>query len=85
MLEGFDSLSFPTDHGEQQVFCRDSSPAVVVIHEIRDITPEVASFAKRVTAETFRVYPISTGSHAHLIPYSPPTSWTKRDIPRGRR
>ena len=56
VLDGFESFSFSNEHGAREIFCRGSGPAVVVIHEIPGITPEVADFARRVAAENFRVY-----------------------------
>ena len=56
MLRGFESFSFSTDHGEREIFRLGNGPAVVVIHEVPGITPEVAGFARRVAAENFRVY-----------------------------
>src|SRR3954471_8263133 len=55
-LEGFDSFRFSCDGTERSVLTRGEGPAVVVIHEIPGITPEVAAFGRRVAADGFRVY-----------------------------
>jgi dienelactone hydrolase len=49
-LEGFEESSF-TDRGvERAVYRRGHGPAVVIMHEVPGITPQVAAFAQRVAA-----------------------------------
>jgi dienelactone hydrolase len=55
-LAGFDSFAFTHDGATRTVYTRGSGPAVVVMHEIPGITPQVAEFARRVAADGFRVY-----------------------------
>ncbi|AKU98814.1 dienelactone hydrolase family protein [Labilithrix luteola] len=55
-LAGFDSFSFSHGDTTRTVFTRGEGPAVVVIHEIPGITPQVAAFAERVAREGFRTY-----------------------------
>ena len=63
-LEGFETRSFalggPPESGfsraERTVYLRGEGPAVVVMHEIPGITPEVARFARIVADDGFRVY-----------------------------
>lgn len=55
-LPGFDSFSFTHEDTTRTVFTRGEGPAVVVIHEIPGITPQVAAFAERVGREGFRTY-----------------------------
>lgn len=55
-LPGFDSFSFTHEDMTRTVFTRGEGPAVVVIHEIPGITPQVAAFAERVAREGFRTY-----------------------------
>jgi len=56
MLEGYDRVSFRFDGTTHDVYCGGSGPAVIVIHEIPGITPEVLRFAGRVKEAGFRVY-----------------------------
>jgi dienelactone hydrolase len=56
MLDGFEEEPFTHDGVTRTVFTRGSGPAVVVIHEIPGITPQVASFGRRVADAGFRVY-----------------------------
>lgn len=70
-LEGFDGFAFTHDDATRTVYRRGRGPAVVVMHEIPGITPEVACFARRVADEGFTVFlphlfgtpgkPLSTG------------------------
>jgi dienelactone hydrolase len=46
-LDGFDETSFDFDGVRRRVFRMGSGPAVVVIHEVPGITPEVAAFGRR--------------------------------------
>jgi dienelactone hydrolase len=55
-LEGFTETSFTHDYRARTVYKRGDGPAVVVIHEIPGITPEVARFATRVADAGFAVY-----------------------------
>ena len=55
-LEGFDDFEFAHDGATRRVYTRGSGPGVVVMHEIPGITPQVASFARRVADEGFTVY-----------------------------
>src|SRR4030095_6062779 len=55
-LQGFDSFSFNHGGAMRTVYARGRGPAVVVMHEIPGITPQVEEFARRVADEGFRVY-----------------------------
>ncbi len=55
-LPGFDAFAFDHDGATRTVYRRGRGPAVVIIHEIPGITPEVARFARRVSDDSFRVY-----------------------------
>lgn len=55
-LDGFDVFAFSADGATRDVYRKGEGPAVVVMHEIPGITPEVAGFARRVSEEGFRVY-----------------------------
>ena len=55
-LDGFDSFAFAHDGATRTVYTRGQGPAVVVMHEIPGITPQVAAFARRVADDGFRVY-----------------------------
>jgi dienelactone hydrolase len=55
-LEGFSRSSFEHEGEARPVFRAGQGPAVVVIHEIPGITPEVAAFARRVAEAGFSVY-----------------------------
>src|SRR4029450_14107744 len=55
-LQGFDSFSFNHGGARRTVYARGRGPAVVVMHEIPGITPQVEEFARRVADEGFRVY-----------------------------
>jgi dienelactone hydrolase len=49
VLEGFEMTTFASSSGRRRdVYRRGSGPAVIIIHEIPGITPEVAAFACRV-------------------------------------
>jgi dienelactone hydrolase len=52
-LDGFDETSFDFDGVRRRVFRTGSGPAVVVIHEVPGITPEVAAFGRRVAGAGF--------------------------------
>lgn len=55
-LPGFERFSFTHDGATRTVFRRGRGPAVVVMHEIPGITPEVAEFARRVAEQGFTVW-----------------------------
>jgi dienelactone hydrolase len=55
-VPGFTSEQFVHDGVEKQVFRRGQGPAVVVMHEVPGITPQVAAFATRVADAGFTVY-----------------------------
>jgi len=55
-LEGFTQSSFTFNGETRTVYRRGEGPAVIVIHEIPGITPEVARFATRVADAHFAVY-----------------------------
>lgn len=50
MLEGYERSTFTHDGTTRDVFRTGSGPAVIVIHEVPGITPEVAAFGRRVAA-----------------------------------
>jgi dienelactone hydrolase len=56
MLEGFTTFEFTHDGETRTVFTRGAGPAVVVMHEIPGITPEVARFCRTVADAGFHVY-----------------------------
>jgi dienelactone hydrolase len=55
-LDGFTTETFSHDGAERTVYRRGSGPAVVVMHEIPGITPEVARFSRIVADHGFSVY-----------------------------
>jgi dienelactone hydrolase len=55
-LDGFTQTSFTHDAQTRPVYRRGDGPAVVVIHEIPGITPQVARFATRVADAGFAAY-----------------------------
>ncbi len=55
-LEGYDHFDFTDDGVTKPVYRRGSGPAVVVMHEVPGITPEVEAFATRVAETGFTVY-----------------------------
>jgi dienelactone hydrolase len=55
-LDGFTDFEFAHAGAVRTVFRRGSGPAVVVIHEIPGITPQVAAFAQRVADAGFTVW-----------------------------
>ena len=55
-LDGFTDFEFADDGAVRTVYRRGSGPAVVVMHEIPGITPEVAGFARRVADAGFTVW-----------------------------
>lgn len=52
-LDDFSQYTFTHDGASYPVYRRGSGPAVVVIHEVPAITPEVAEFARRVADAGF--------------------------------
>lgn len=54
-LHGFNSLVFEHEDFRVPVFVKGSGPAIVIIHEVPGITPQVIYFAERVAAEGFTV------------------------------
>jgi dienelactone hydrolase len=55
-IEGFDETLFSHDGQTRDVYRRGKGPAVVVIHEIPGILPEVIRFAARVADAGFSVF-----------------------------
>jgi len=55
-LDGFETFLFTHDGVTRTVYRRGHGPAVVVMHEIPGITPQVAEFARRVAEAGFTVY-----------------------------
>ncbi|HAC57387.1 dienelactone hydrolase family protein [Parvibaculum sp.] len=56
MLDRYEATSFTHEGVTKPVYVRGSGPAVIVIHEIPGITPEVIRFADWVADAGFRVY-----------------------------
>lgn len=56
MLEKYEATSFTHEGETKPVYVRGSGPAVIVIHEVPGITPEVIRFADWVVDAGFRVY-----------------------------
>ncbi|HKV40643.1 MAG TPA: dienelactone hydrolase family protein [Blastocatellia bacterium] len=55
-LAGYDEFKYSHDSRTRTVFRKGNGPAVVVIHEVPGITPEVARFADRVAAAGLTVF-----------------------------
>jgi dienelactone hydrolase len=55
-LAGFTERSFTFDGTTRRVFVGGSGPAVIVIHEVPGITPEVAAFGRRLIDAGFSVW-----------------------------
>jgi dienelactone hydrolase len=55
-LAGYDDFPFSHDDVTRTVYKRGSGPAVVIMHEIPGITPEVSGFADRVADAGFSAY-----------------------------
>jgi dienelactone hydrolase len=73
-LEGFEESRFTHERATRAVFRCGTGPAVVVVHEIPGITPEVADFGRRVAASGLTaVLPVLFGtpgkplSHGYLV------------------
>jgi dienelactone hydrolase len=56
VLEGWSRTTFTYDGATKDVFRRGEGPAVLVMHEIPGITPQVARFADRVVDAGFTVF-----------------------------
>jgi len=56
MLDRYEATTFTHEGVTKPVYVRGSGPAVIVIHEIPGITPEVVRFADWVVDAGFRVY-----------------------------
>ena len=54
-LPGFTESTFTHDGYSRQVFAAGTGPAVIVIHEVPGITPDVAAFARRVVDRGYSV------------------------------
>jgi dienelactone hydrolase len=71
-MEGFELSSFTHEGKTREVYRRGSGPAVIVIHEIPGITPEVAGFGRRVADAGFTaVLPVLFGEPGRplSVPY----------------
>ncbi len=55
-VPGFNAAQFGFDGKTRDVFVRGAGPAVIVIHEVPGITPQVAAFAARVADAGFTVH-----------------------------
>jgi dienelactone hydrolase len=55
-LPGFETFEFTHGGATRTVYRSGTGPAVVIMHEIPGITPQVADFARRVSAEGFTAY-----------------------------
>jgi dienelactone hydrolase len=55
-VPNFETTQFTFDGKTRDVFRRGAGPAVIVIHEVPGITPQVAAFATRVADAGFTVY-----------------------------
>jgi dienelactone hydrolase len=55
-LAGFDESTFEHDGVSRQVFRSGTGPAVIVIHEVPGLHPEVIAFGRRVVEAGFTVY-----------------------------
>jgi dienelactone hydrolase len=54
-LKGFTTSTFTHDDYSRTVYAAGSGPAVIVIHEVPGITPDVAAFARRVVDHGYSV------------------------------
>jgi dienelactone hydrolase len=71
-LEDFTETTFTSEGKTRAVFRKGTGPAVIVIHEIPGITPEVADFGRRVTDAGFTaVLPVLFGEPGRpmSVPY----------------
>jgi dienelactone hydrolase len=55
VIDGFDETSFTADGTTHPVFTAGEGPAVIVIHEMPGLTPNVAAFGRRVVDAGFHV------------------------------
>jgi dienelactone hydrolase len=55
-LVGFDSFDFTHDAKRRTVYRQGTGPAVIIMHEVPGITPQVAAFAGRVAGAGMSVY-----------------------------
>ncbi len=55
-LDGFDGFPFAHDGARRTVYRRGTGPAIVVMHEMPGITPEVAAFGRRLADAGFTVF-----------------------------
>ena len=55
-LEGYDESTFTHDGVSRQVFSAGDGPAVIVIHEVPGLHPEVIAFGRRVVDAGFTVH-----------------------------
>jgi dienelactone hydrolase len=56
LLEGFEESTFAHDGVSRHVFRAGSGPAVIVIHEVPGLHPDVIAFGRRVVGAGFTVY-----------------------------
>jgi dienelactone hydrolase len=56
LLEGFEESTFAHDRVSRRVFRAGSGPAVIVIHEVPGLHPDVIAFGRRVVDAGFTVY-----------------------------
>jgi dienelactone hydrolase len=56
LLEGFEESTFAYDGVSRRVFRAGSGPAVIVIHEVPGLHPQVIAFGRRVVDAGFSVY-----------------------------
>ncbi len=71
-LEDFEQFTFTHDGVTRTVYRRGSGPAVVIMHEIPGITPEVAEFGRRVATAGFTAcvpHMFGTPGQAISVPY----------------
>jgi dienelactone hydrolase len=73
-LEGFEMKAFTSSSGRtRNVYRRGSGPAVIIIHEVPGITPDVAAFARRVADRGMTVVLpdlLGTPGRPMTIPYA---------------
>lgn len=73
-LEGFEMTPFTSSSGRtRHVYRRGSGPAVIIIHKIPGITPQVAEFARRVADRDMTVVLpdlLGTPGRPMTIPYA---------------
>jgi dienelactone hydrolase len=73
-LEGFEMQPFTSSDGRKRdVYRRGSGPAVIIVHEVPGITPDVAAFARRVAERGMTVVLpdlLGTPGRPMTIPYA---------------